>query len=157
MPTIDGQLDAKGLRFALVQGRFNEQLTERLLEGARDCLVRHGAREEDLVIVRVPGAFEIPQAAKRLADSGRFAAIIGLGVVLRGETLHFELLSHQACAGLMQVGVETGVPVAFGVVTANTLEQAIARCGTKSGNKGWEAAIAAIEMADLYRRIETVE
>lgn len=155
MKTIEGHLDASGLRIALVLGRFNATLGERLLDGAVDCLVRHGAAREDLTVVRVPGAFEIAQAARWLADSAEHDAVVGLGVILRGATIHFDLLSAEVTRALGNVAADTDVPVSFGIVTADGLEQAMERCGTKAGNKGWDAALAAVEMADLRRRLGT--
>jgi len=154
MPRIyEGVLDAKGVRFGLVVSRFNDLLTARLLEGALDCLARHGARDEDLVVVRVPGAWELPMAAAKLAGSDRCDAVIALGVLVRGATPHFEYIAAETTKGLAQVALDRGVPVAFGVLTTDTLEQAVERAGSKAGNKGWQAAQAAIEMAQLYRSL----
>ncbi len=152
--TYEGKLDATGLRFSLVASRFNELLTTRLVEGAVDCLLRHGARDEDVSLVRVPGAWEIALVASRLAASGRVDAVIGLGVLIRGATPHFEYIAAETAKGLAQVALATGVPVSFGVLTCDTLEQALERSGSKSGNKGWQAALAAIEMVQLYRQLE---
>lgn len=152
--TLEGQLDAKGLRFGLVASRFNELLTARLVEGAMDCLLRHGAREEDVLLVRVPGAWEIPLVASRLVASRKVDAVVGLGVLIRGATPHFEYIAAETAKGLAQVGLASGVPVSFGVLTCDTLEQAIERSGSKSGNKGWQAALAAIEMVQLFRQLE---
>jgi 6,7-dimethyl-8-ribityllumazine synthase len=149
--TYEGVLDAKGVRFGLVVSRFNDLLTARLLEGALDCLARHGARDEDLVVVRVPGAWELPMAAAKLAGTDRCDAVIALGVLVRGATPHFEYLAAETAKGLAQVALDRGVPVAFGVLTTDTLEQAVERAGSKAGNKGWQAAQAAIEMVQLYR------
>lgn len=151
--TYEGVLDAKGLRFGIVVSRFNDLLTGRLVEGALDCLNRHGARDEDVVVVKVPGAWELPMVADRLAHSGKVDAIIALGVLIRGDTPHFEYIAAEVSKGLAQVGLGTGVPVSFGVLTTESLEQAIERSGTKAGNKGWHAALAAIEMVQLYRRL----
>lgn len=148
---IEGSLNADGLRFSLVTSRFNEFVSEKLLEGATDCLLRHGVADDDLTIVRVPGCFEIPLVAGRLAASGRFDAVLGLGVLIRGETPHFDFIAACAAKGLAAVAARTGVPVLFGIVTADTLEQAINRAGGKAGNKGVEAAMAALEMANLMR------
>ncbi len=148
---FEGQLDARGLRFALIVSRFNSFVTERLLAGALDGLQRTGAAEGDVEIVRVPGSWEMPAAAAVLARQKRFDAIICLGAVIRGETPHFDYIAAEAAKGLAQVTMETGVPVAFGVLTTNTLEQAIDRAGAKSGNKGYEAAMTAVEMANLLR------
>jgi len=150
---LEGQLNAKGLRVALVVSRFNEFLVDKLVAGARDCLQRHGADEAALTEIRVPGSFELPFAAKLAAESGRYDAIICLGAVIRGGTPHFEFIAAEAAKGIAQVGLASGVPTLFGVLTTDTLEQAIERAGTKSGNKGWDAALAAIELADLRRRL----
>lgn len=150
---LEGQLNAKGLRVALVVSRFNEFLVEKLVAGARDCLLRHGADEAALTEIRVPGSFELPFVAKLAAESGRYDAVICLGAVIRGGTPHFEYIAAEAAKGIAQVGLATGVPTIFGVLTTDTLEQAIERSGTKSGNKGWDAALGAIELADLRRRL----
>ena len=152
-PILEGLLDAKGMRFALLVSRTNEVVTEGLLLGAQDCLLRHGASADDLTIVRVPGSFELPLAARKLSASKRHDAIIALGALIRGETCHFELLAAEAARGLAQAGIESGIPVTFAVLTTDTLEQAMERAGGKSGNKGWTAALAAIEMSSLYRRM----
>jgi 6,7-dimethyl-8-ribityllumazine synthase len=149
--TYEGVLDAKGVRFGLVVSRFNDLLTARLLEGALDCLARHGARDEEVIVVKVPGAWELPMAAAKLAGSGRCDAVIALGVLVRGATPHFEYIAAETAKGLAQVALDRGVPVAFGVLTTDTLEQAVERAGSKAGNKGWQAAQAAIEMVQLYR------
>lgn len=151
MQIVEGMLDAEGLRFALVVSRFNEALSSRLQEGAVDCLLRHGAEEENLTVFRVPGAFEIPMAASKIAHSDDFDAVVCLGVLVRGSTPHFEYLAAEVAKGIAQTAMAVGKPVTFGVVTADTLEQAVERAGTKQGNKGWDAALAAIEMARLYR------
>lgn len=152
MPKVyQGRLIGEGLRFALVVGRFNEFITHKLLAGALDALYRHGVREEDIEVAWVPGAFEIPLVARRLAESGRFQAVVCLGAVIRGATPHFDYVAAEVAKGVAKVGLDTGVPAIFGVITADTLEQAIERAGTKAGNKGWDAALAAIEMADLLR------
>jgi 6,7-dimethyl-8-ribityllumazine synthase len=147
--TVEGKLDARGLSIAIVAARFNDFVTARLIEGAVDCLVRHGAKPADITLVRVPGAFELPLAARRVALKGKVSAVVCLGTLIRGETPHFDYIASEAAKGIAQVGLETGVPVAFGVVTADTLEQAIDRAGTKAGNKGFEAALSAVEMANL--------
>ncbi len=152
--TLEGTLDAAGARFGLVVSRFNDLLTGRLLEGAIDCLVRHGAADGDITVVKVPGSWEIPLAAERLASSGKYDAVIGLGVLIRGATPHFDYIAAEAAKGLAQTALSTGVPVAFGVLTTDTLEQAIERSGSKAGNKGWQAAQAAIEMVQLYRALK---
>jgi 6,7-dimethyl-8-ribityllumazine synthase len=152
--TLEGQLDAKGLKFALVVGRFNNLVAERLLEGALDCLRRHGAQEEDLTVVRVPGSWELPLAVDRVASSGRFHAVVALGALIRGETPHFDYVAAECSKGLAQVALAHKLPVAFGVLTCDTMEQALDRAGGKGGNKGWDAALAAIEMAQLWRVTE---
>lgn len=154
MRVIEGHLDAQGLRFALVVSRFNEALTTRLESGALDCLMRHGAEDDKITIVRVPGAWEIPMVAAKIADSGAYDAVISVGALVRGGTAHFDLIAAEVAKGLAQASLRTGVPMTFGVITADTLEQAVERAGTKMGNKGWEAALAAIEMARLGERIE---
>jgi len=151
--TVEGTLLAQGLRFALVASRFNETIARRLIDGAVDALVRHGAAEKDVRIVRVPGSFEIPLVAKRLAASKAYSAVICLGALIRGETPHFDHLAAEVCKGAAQAALETGVPVIFGVLTTDTIEQAIDRAGGKAGNKGWDAALAAIEMANLLGRL----
>ena len=151
MSTYEGQLVATGLKFGIVVARFNELLSSRLLSGAMDALVRHGASEGDIDVAWVPGAFEIPLVAGKLATSGRYDAVLALGVVIRGGTPHFEYISAEVSKGVAKIGLDTGVPVMFGVITADTIEQAVERAGTKAGNKGWEAAEAAIEMANLVK------
>ncbi|MDT7897242.1 MAG: 6,7-dimethyl-8-ribityllumazine synthase [Armatimonadota bacterium] len=154
MPKVlEGQLTAQGLRFAIVVSRFNSLVTQRLLDGALDALRRHGADENAITVVYVPGSFEIPLAAKRLAQSGAFDAVICLGCILRGDTPHFEYVASEAAKGIAQVALETGVPTIFGVVTADTLEQALERAGAKAGNRGFEAAMTAMEMANLMRQL----
>jgi 6,7-dimethyl-8-ribityllumazine synthase len=151
--TYEGTLDAKGFRFGLVMSRFNEMLTGRLVEGALDCLARHGARDEDITIVKVPGSWEIPLVAERLAGSGKVDAVIGLGVLIRGATPHFDYIASETAKGLAHVALTSGLPVSFGVLTCDSLEQALERSGGKAGNKGWQAAQAAVEMVQLYRRL----
>ena len=151
---LEGDLVAAGMRFAIVVARWNAVITDRLLQGSLDCLLRSGARREDIEIVRVPGAWEIPDAARTLAATGRFAAVITLGVLLRGETAHYEAIYNEVSRGIGQSQGDTGVPHAFGVLTCETLEQALDRAGLKAGNKGFEAASAAIEMASLHTKIE---
>jgi 6,7-dimethyl-8-ribityllumazine synthase len=151
--TIEGNLDARGLKFAIAVSRFNSFITDRLLAGAEDALKRSGASADDVVVLKVPGSWELPAAAKALAAQKRFDAIIALGAVIRGETPHFDHVANQAASGLAAVQLETGLPVAFGVLTTNTVEQAIDRAGGKSGNKGFDAAMTAVEMADLMRRL----
>ncbi len=151
--SVEGQLSAKDFKFALIVSRFNDFVSSRLVDGAMDALSRHGAREEDVCLIRVPGAFEIPLVAKKLAGSGKYDAIICLGAVIRGATPHFEYVAAEVSKGIANVALETGLPVTFGVLTTDTLEQAIERAGSKSGNKGWEAAIAAIEMVNLFKAL----
>lgn len=150
---IEGKLDAKGLRVGLLVSRFNSFVGERLVEGAIDALLRHGAEDEDIHLVRVPGAFEIPPAAKKMAESGRFDAIVCLGAVIRGATPHFDYVSAEVSKGVASVSIEAGIPVAFGVLTTDSIEQAIERAGSKAGNKGFDAAMAAVEMANLYKAL----
>ena len=151
---VEGQLDARGLKAALVVSRFNGFLTERLLEGALDALRRHGAEDDHLAVVRTPGAFELPLVAKKLAESGRYEAIVALGAVIRGATPHFEYVASEVAKGLAQVSLSTGLPVAFGVLTCDTIEQAVERAGTKAGNKGFDAALSAMEMVSLLRALD---
>ncbi|MBI4464798.1 MAG: 6,7-dimethyl-8-ribityllumazine synthase [Acidobacteria bacterium] len=151
---IQGELTAAGLRFAIVASRFNAFITERLLHGALDALNRAGAAGEHIDVVRVPGAFEIPVTARHLAQTGRYQAIICLGAILRGETPHFEYISAEASKGVAAAALESGVPMSFGILTVETLEQAVDRAGLKSGNKGFEAAMTAVEMANLMRKIQ---
>jgi len=150
----EGMLLGKGLRFAVLVSRFNELLTSRLLEGARDALVRHGVDENDIDVAWTPGSLEIPLAAMRLAQSGRYSAIICLGAVIRGGTPHFEYVSSEVNRGIARVSLDTGVPATQGIITADTLEQAIQRAGAKEGNKGFVAATSAIEMANLLKAIQ---
>jgi len=156
MPKIhEGYLDAKGLRFGLIVSRFNNFITERLLEGALDALRRHGAKDQNLEIVRVPGSFEIPLLCKQMADTGRYDAIVCLGSLIRGSTVHFDILSAEVTKGLASVMLDTGIPVSFGIITTDTIEQAVERAGTKMGNKGWQAAESAIEMANLVKAVKS--
>ena len=151
MPKVhEAKLIAEGKKFALIVSRFNDFITEQLLNGAQDALIRSGAREDDIEIVKVPGCFEIPLLAKKMAQANRFHAIICLGAVIRGSTPHFDYVSAEVSKGVAQVGLEAEIPVIFGVITTDTIEQAIERAGTKAGNKGWSAAIAAVEMANLF-------
>jgi len=155
MPKIhEAKLIAEGKKFALVVSRFNDFITDRLLSGALDALVRCGASDQDIEIVKVPGSFEIPLVAKKMAKTNRFDAVICLGAVIRGSTPHFDYVSAEVSKGIAQVGMESEIPVIFGVITADTIEQAIERAGTKAGNKGWSAAVAAIEMANLFEAIQ---
>lgn len=148
---IEGKLDASGQRFGLVVSRFNSFICDRLVEGALDALLRHGAAREDIEVVRVPGAFEIPVTAKKMAETGRYHALICLGAVIRGSTPHFDYVSSEVSKGVAAVSLEAGIPVAFGVLTTDNLEQAIERAGSKAGNKGSEAAVTAIEMVNLFK------
>ena len=150
---FEGTLLGKGLKFGVVVSRFNEFLTKKLLEGAQDALLRHGVNEEDIDIAWVPGSFEIPLAAKKLIQTKRYDAVICLGAVVRGGTPHFEYIASEVTKGVAKVGLDAGLPVVFGVITADTLEQAIERAGTKEGNRGFQAAVDAIEMANLLRSI----
>jgi len=153
--TIEGEFRAEGARFGIVVGRFNGFVVESLLGGALDTLLRHGVAREDLTVVKVPGSWEIPIAARRLARAGRFDALIALGAVIRGGTPHFEYVAGECAKGLAQVSMEEDLPVAFGVLTVDTIEQAIERSGTKAGNKGAEAAMSALEMVSVLRRVAT--
>jgi 6,7-dimethyl-8-ribityllumazine synthase len=154
MPNVyEGTISADGKRFALVVSRFNDFISDRLLSGALDALARHGARDEDIDIVKVPGSFEIPLMAKAMAEKGKYNAVICLGAVIRGSTPHFEYVSSEVAKGVAMVGMEAKIPVLFGVITTDTLEQAIERAGTKAGNKGWSAAVAAMEMANLMDKV----
>jgi 6,7-dimethyl-8-ribityllumazine synthase len=148
---IEGKLTSQGLRLALIASRFNSFITDRLVEGAVDAVVRTGGDPDAIRIYKVPGAFEIPLMAKKLAGSGKFDAVVCLGAVIRGATPHFEYVAAEVTKGIAHVSLDTGVPVSFGVLTTESLEQAIERAGTKAGNKGWDAAMAAIEMANLLR------
>lgn len=148
-----GQLDATGLKVALAVARFNQFVTERLLEGALDCFVRHGGALQDADVVRVPGAFELPLAVQKLAGSKKYQAVVALGAVIRGATPHFDYVCAAATRGLASAGLQTGVPVGFGLLTTDTVEQAVDRAGAKAGNKGWEAMLTAIEMANLLKKL----
>jgi len=150
---IEGKLVAKGMKFGIAASRFNDFISGRLIEGAIDALTRAGGDGNDISVYKVPGAFELPLMAKKLAKSGRFDAVICLGAVIRGATPHFEYISAEVSKGIAAVALETEVPVAFGVLTTDTIEQAIERAGTKAGNKGWDAAMTAIEMVDLFRKL----
>ena len=151
--TLEGKLIAKGLKFGMVLSRFNNFIAERLLEGALDALKRSGAEEEDCTVARVPGAFEIPLAAKKMVKSGRYDAIICLGCVIRGATPHFEYIATEVTKGIAHLSLENEIPISFGVLITDTIEQAIERAGTKVGNKGFDAAVSAIEMANLMKEI----
>jgi 6,7-dimethyl-8-ribityllumazine synthase len=148
---IEGNLDAAGSSFGILVSRFNSFISERLLEGALDALLRHGASDEDIVVARVPGAFEIPLAARKMAESGRYSAVICLGAVIRGATPHFDYVASEVSKGVAHVSLDSGVPVVFGVLTTDSIEQAIERAGTKAGNKGFDAAMTAIETVNLLK------
>ncbi|MBW2108112.1 MAG: 6,7-dimethyl-8-ribityllumazine synthase [Deltaproteobacteria bacterium] len=149
----EGKISGEGRKFGIVVSRFNDFISDRLLGGALDAMARHGTNDQDIDIVKVPGSFEIPLLAKKMAETNRYDAIICLGAVIRGATPHFEYVSAEVSKGIATVSLESGVPVIFGVITTDTLEQAIERAGSKSGNKGWAAAVAAMEMADLVRQV----
>ncbi len=151
---IEGEITGKGIKFAIVVSRFNDFISQRLLDGALDALKRHGASDDKITIVKVPGAFEIPSMAKRLSLDDQFDCVICLGTVIRGATPHFEYISNQVARGIASVALESRIPVAFGVITSDTLEQAIERAGAKSGNKGWDAAISAMEMVNLFKVLD---
>ena len=153
---FEGKLLGEGLRFAVVVPRFNDFITAKLLEGAMDALRRHGVAEEDVTVARVPGSFEIPLVAKKLAASGKYDAVICLGAVIRGATPHFDYVAAEVAKGVAAVGLQTGVPTIFGVLTTDTIEQAVERAGTKAGNKGFDAAMSAIEMANLLKELNSV-
>lgn len=149
----EGQLSAAGLKFAVVVGRFNSFITERLLEGAVDCIVRHGGNKEYIDVYKVPGSFEIPLMAKKLAKSGKYDAVICLGAVIRGSTPHFDYVANEVTKGIAYVSLETEIPISYGILTTDTIEQAIERAGTKMGNKGFDAALTAIEMVNIIKSI----
>jgi len=153
MKTIEGQLQAKGKRFGLVVGRFNEFITSKLLDGALDGFRRHGAVEEDLITAWVPGSWEIPVTARKLAESGKVDAVVCLGAVIRGGTDHYQYVASEAAKGVAQVGLQCGVPIVFSVLTCDTIEQAVERAGTKQGNAGFKAAMTAIEMVDVFAQV----
>src|SRR5574344_1358347 len=153
MKTIEGQLTAKGQKVAIVAARFNEFITSKLLGGALDAFVRHGGSEEDITIAWVPGAFEIPVIAKKMADSGKYDAVLCLGAVIKGATAHFDMVANETTKGIAQASMQSGVPIMFGVLTTDTIEQAIERAGTKSGNKGFDSMVSAIEMANLMKQL----
>ncbi len=150
---IEGKLNAEGFKFGVIVSRFNSFICDRLVEGALDALIRHGAADDDIDIVRVPGAFEIPMAAKKAVATGRYDALICLGAVIRGSTPHFDYVCAEVSKGVASVSLDSGLPVAFGVITTDSIEQAIERAGTKAGNKGVDAAMTAIEMVNLYKAI----
>ena len=151
---VEGKLSAEGFRFAIIVSRFNDFISSRLVEGAMDALVRHGAVDEQVFLIKVPGAFEIPVAARKLGETGRYDAVICLGAVIRGATPHFDFVAAEVSKGIAAVALESKVPVTFGVLTTDNLEQAIERAGSKSGNKGYDAAMAAIEMVNLFKVLE---
>ena len=153
MKIIEGELQAKGLKFGIVISRFNEFITSKLLDGAKDALLRHGAKDEDIDVVKVPGSFEIPIVAKKMALKGTYHSVICLGTVIRGATPHFDYIAAEVSKGIATASMDTGIPIAFGVITCDTIEQAVERAGSKSGNKGWDAAITAIEMAQVMKKI----
>jgi len=150
---FEGKLDAQGLKFAIIVSRFNDFIVGRLLDGAMDALSRHGAEEANIDIIKVPGAFEIPLAAKKTAKTGKYDAVICLGAVIRGSTPHFEYVAAEVSKGIAMVGLETEIPVTFGILTTDNIEQAIERAGSKSGNKGWDSANSAIEMINLFKQL----
>ncbi len=152
MKVLSGDYNGNGLRVAIVASRFNEFITSKLIGGAEDCLLRHGVNGDDITLAWVPGAFEIPICAKKLAKSGKYDAVICVGAVIRGATSHFDYVCAEVSKGIAQVGLETGVPTLFGVLTTDTIEQAIDRAGTKSGNKGYDCAMSALELVDLLRK-----
>ena len=154
MKTLEGKLVAKGIRVGIVAARFNEFITSKLLSGAMDGLVRHDVQEEDIHVAWVPGAFEIPLAAAKVAESGKYDAVICLGAVIRGSTSHYDYVCNEVSKGIAAVGLDSGIPVLFGVLTTENIEQAIERAGTKAGNKGYDCALSAIEMVNLIREIE---
>lgn len=151
---FEGNLISKGLKYGIVAGRFNEFIVGKLVSGALDALKRHGVEDEEVDVAWVPGAFELPLIAQKMAESGKYDAVITLGAVIRGATPHFDFVCNEAAKGVAQVGMKTGVPTVFGVLTTDTIEQAIERAGTKAGNKGWEAATTAIEMANLTKQFK---
>jgi 6,7-dimethyl-8-ribityllumazine synthase len=150
---IEGKLSAKDLKIGIVVSRFNEIISKSLLSGAIDCIVRHEGDENNITVVHVPGAFEIPLTAKKLAESKKYDAVVCLGAVIRGATPHFEYIAAEVSKGIAQAGMQSGIPVVFGVITSDSIEQALERAGTKAGNKGWDAALSAIEMADLFKKL----
>lgn len=153
MKTIEGMLSAKGLKLAIVVSRFNEFITTKLLGGAEDAIRREGGNTDEVVLVWVPGAYEIPLAAQKLAESGKFDAVIALGAVIRGSTPHFDYVCAEAAKGVAQASLKTGVPIAFGILTTENIQQAVERAGSKAGNKGFDAAMSAIEMANLFKKL----
>ncbi len=153
MKRYEGELKAEGLKFGIVASRFNHMLVDRLVEGAIDCILRHGGSEENIELARVPGSWEIPVAVKKFLEREDIDAVIALGVLIRGSTPHFEYIASEVSKGIANLSIEAGKPVSFGIITADNLEQAVERAGTKMGNKGWESALSAIEMANLFRKL----
>ena len=153
MEVIEGNLNASGLNIAIVASRFNEYITQKLIDGAIDCLLRHGTLEKNITVLKVPGAFEIPLIADKLASSKKYDCIICLGAVIRGATPHFDFVAGNTSSGIAQTSLKYSIPIAFGILTTDTIEQAIERAGTKAGNKGWDSALTAIEMANLIKQI----
>lgn len=151
--TLEGKLTAKNKKFGIVVSRFNELISSQLLSGAKDCLLRHECKDENLTVAWVPGSFEIPLTAMKMAKSKKYDAVICLGAVIRGGTPHFEYIAAEVSKGIAQTSLETGLPVIFGIITSDTIEQALERAGTKAGNKGWDAALAAIEMVNLFEKL----
>jgi len=153
MKVFEGELQAKGLKFAVIVSRFNDFICSKLLDGAIDALTRHGASEQNIEIIKVPGAFEIPLVAKKVSSQKKHDAVICLGAIIRGATPHFDFVAAEASKGIAQASLDSGIPIAFGVLTTDTIEQAVERAGTKSGNKGWDCAMVAIEMAQLFKKL----
>jgi 6,7-dimethyl-8-ribityllumazine synthase len=153
MKRLEGELQAEGLKFAIIASRFNEFITGKLLDGAVDALIRHGASEKNIDIIKVPGSFEIPLVAKKVAGKKTYDAVICLGTIIRGATPHFDYIAAEAAKGIATASMDTEVPIAFGVLTTDTIEQAVERAGSKSGNKGWDAAMVAMEMAQLMKKL----
>jgi 6,7-dimethyl-8-ribityllumazine synthase len=151
---IEGKISAEGLKFGIVLSRFNSFIGDKLLDGAVDAIIRHGGKDNDIHVFRVPGAFEIPPVAKKLVDSGAYSAVICLGAVIRGSTPHFEYIAAESAKGVARISLESSIPIAYGIITTDTIEQAIERAGSKSGNKGYDAAITAIEMANLMDQMK---
>ncbi len=156
MQTVQGMLSAEGLSFGIVVSRYNSLVTRHLLDGAVDCLTRHGAHDASITVVHCPGSFEIPQIALQLARSGKVDAVLCLGCVIRGDTPHFDYIASEVAKGVAQVALETGVPTAFGVLTTENLEQALERAGSKGGNKGWDAALTAIELVQVSKKLSSI-
>lgn len=154
---IEGKINAQGMKFGIVVSRFNDFISDRLLAGALDALLRNGAAEKDVEIIKVPGAFEIPQVARKMALTKKYDAIICLGAVIRGATPHFDYIAAEVSKGIAMIGLESEIPISFGVLTTDNLEQAIERAGTKAGNKGWDAALAAMEMVNLYQEMKNLK